>query len=120
MKHINQLTVLLLFWAVGELAGQLLEPVIRFPGTVLGMLLLFIALLTGVVREESIKDCSEFFLNNIGFFFVPVVVGLMTVTGLSGIVMVQLTITSILCTVITMAAASLTVQTVIQRMGVKK
>ncbi len=119
MKPINQLTVLLLFWAMGELASQALDPLIWFPGTVLGMLLLFISLLLGWVQEEQIKDCSDFFLGNIGFFFVPVVTGLMTVTGLSGPVILKLTAASVLSTIITIGAASLAVQFVIGRMGVK-
>lgn len=120
MKQMNQLTVLLLFWAMGELLSQALNPIIRFPGTVLGMVLLFIALLLGWVREENIKDCSDFFLGNIGFFFVPVVTGLITVTGLSGQLILKLTAASVLSTIVTIGAASLTVQFVISRMGVKE
>lgn len=119
MKVINQLAVLLLFWALGELAGQLLTPVIRFPGTVLGMVLLFTALAAGWVREEQIGAVSEFFLGNIGFFFVPVVVSLVTVAGLAPIQMVQLTVASILSTVITLALTGLAVQVIIGQREVK-
>lgn len=117
MKQINQLTVLLLFWAMGELLSQTINSIIRFPGTVLGMLLLFIALLLGWVREEHIKECSDFFLGNIGFFFVPVVAGLITVTGLSGQLILKLTAVSVLSTIVTIGATSLTVQFAINRRG---
>lgn len=116
MRYINQLTVLMLFWAAGELLSSLIRPWLPFPGTVLGMLLLFAALLLGWLREEQIKDCSDFFLGNIGFFFVPVVAGLMTVTGISGQVVLQLTATSVLSTVITLGCISATVQHVIGKM----
>ncbi len=120
MKYIYQLTVLLFFWGLGEMLSEIIKPVIGFPGTVLGMVLLFGALLTGLVREEQIQDCSDFFLNNIGFFFVPVVVGLMTVTGISGNVLLQLTGATILSTMLTLGAAALTVQAVIRRQVVRK
>ncbi len=120
MKYINQLAVLLFFWSLGELVGRALEPLIRFPGTVLGMLLLFIALSLGWVKEDYIGNCTDFFLSNIGFFFVPVVVGLVTITGLSGMLLMQLTAVSVISTVITMALTALTVQTVILHLEEKK
>lgn len=120
MKYIYQLTVLLVFWGLGEVLSEFLKPLIAFPGTVLGMVLLFGALLTGLVREEQIQDCSDFFLSNIGFFFVPVVVGLMTVTGISGNVLLQLTGATILSTMLTLGAAAVTVQAVIRRQEVRK
>lgn len=119
MRYINQLAVILAFWAAGELAGKLIAPVIRFPGTVLGMLFLFIALILGWVKEEKVGNTAEFFLSNIGFFFVPICVSLMTVTGLSGILLTKLSLATVISTVLTIAATALAVQIVINRRGAK-
>lgn len=117
MRYINQLAIIVLFWAVGELASNLIAPVVRFPGTVLGMLFLFIALLSGVIKEERVGDTAEFFLSNIGFFFVPICVSLMTITGLSGILLAELSLVTIISTVLTVAATAVTVQWFISRKG---
>lgn len=115
MRYINQLAIILLFWAGGELASKLIAPVVRFPGTVLGMLFLFIALLLGWIKEEKIGDTAEFFLSNIGFFFVPICVSLMTVTGLSGILLAQLSVVAMVSTVLTVTATAVTAQWIINR-----
>jgi holin-like protein len=83
------------------------------------MVLLFIALAAGWVREEQVGAVSEFFLGNIGFFFVPVVVSLMTVVGLAPLQMAQLTGVSIISTIITLALTGLAVQAIIGRREVK-
>ncbi|MBM7583872.1 holin-like protein [Bacillus pakistanensis] len=48
------------------------------PGNIIGMLLLFILLVTGVVKLEWIFDVSNFLLTHLAFFFVPFAVGVMT------------------------------------------
>ena len=50
---------------------------IPIPGNVLGIIVLFILLLTGVVKESHISTAAEFLLRHLVFFFVPIAVGLM-------------------------------------------
>lgn len=47
------------------------------PGNVMGMLILFILLITGIVRLEWIKQASAFLIKHLAFFFIPIAVGLM-------------------------------------------
>ena len=47
------------------------------PGNVLGIIVLFLLLLTGVVKEDHISTAANFLLKHMVFFFVPVAVGLM-------------------------------------------
>lgn len=120
MRIINQLSILLLFWAAGELLAACIAPVIRFPGTIVGMVLLYLALLSGMIQESHIQECADLFLGNIGFFFVPVVVGVITVTGFSLPEFFQLGITIALSTLLTLGVVSLTVQAIIQRKAAKE
>jgi holin-like protein len=46
------------------------------PGSVFGMIILLIFLKTGILNELQIKRFSNFLLENMGFFFVPVGVGI--------------------------------------------
>ncbi len=47
------------------------------PGNVLGIVVLFILLATGVVKERWISEAASFLLRHLVFFFIPVAVGLM-------------------------------------------
>ena len=48
------------------------------PGTVLGLIFLFLALSFGIVKTEMIEDICEVLISHMSFLFVPAGVGLMT------------------------------------------
>ena len=50
---------------------------IPVPANVLGILVLFCLLLSGVIKEEHVQEAATFFLKHLVFFFVPVAVALM-------------------------------------------
>ncbi len=75
MQALRGLAWLLVFQSIGELLARgLLLP---FPGPVIGMMLLFIALRWRVVREP-VEVCAGFLLSHLSLLFVPVGVGVMT------------------------------------------
>lgn len=55
---------------------------IKFPSSLIGMLLLTLSLKFGLVKLEWVKDISDFLLANLGLFFVPPGVALMLYFGL--------------------------------------
>lgn len=65
--------IVLLFFALGELAGWLLHDFI--PGSVIGMVLLFTALCLKIVKAEQVKPVAKFLCDNMALFFVPAGVG---------------------------------------------
>lgn len=48
------------------------------PGTVLGLILLFLALYLRIVKIEMIEDICEVLISHMSFLFIPAGVGLMT------------------------------------------
>jgi holin-like protein len=48
------------------------------PGTVLGLILLFLALSFGIVKVEMIEDICDVLISHMSFLFIPAGVGLMT------------------------------------------
>lgn len=48
------------------------------PGTVLGLILLFLALSFGIVKIEMIEDICDILVAHMSFLFIPAGVGLMT------------------------------------------
>jgi holin-like protein len=80
MRILPGLAVLLVFQLAGEAVVPLLP--IPIPGPVVGMALLWIALLVGVVKLEWVKGAADALLSRLGLFFVPAGVGVMAHTAL--------------------------------------
>ncbi|MGB4115488.1 MAG: CidA/LrgA family protein [Polaromonas sp.] len=75
MTALRGLAWLLVFQSVGELLARGLK--LPFPGPVVGMLLLLLALRFEAVRGP-VSQCADFLLSHLSLLFVPVGVGVMT------------------------------------------
>ena len=72
MKIFKQLIIIIGFSLVGILISYLLSlGNINFPGAIIGMILLFIFLLIGLIKVDSINEVTRFLIDNMGIFFVP-------------------------------------------------
>ena len=80
MNIILQCGVLFTFLAIGELVVWLTG--IQVPSSIIAMLLLTLALKLRIVRLRHVERISNFLVHNLGFFFVPAGVGLMSCLGL--------------------------------------
>ncbi len=81
MTGLRGLAWLLALQSVGELLARGFS--LPFPGPVIGMLLLLLALRVPMVREP-VRACASFLLTHLSLLFVPVGVGVMTHLGLLG------------------------------------
>jgi putative effector of murein hydrolase LrgA (UPF0299 family) len=79
MNGLRGLAWLLGLQSVGELLARGLS--LPFPGPVIGMLLMVLALRFATVREP-VAACANFLLSHLSLLFVPVGVGVMTHLGL--------------------------------------
>ena len=70
-----QIVVLLALSKAGQTLATRLE--LPLPGSLVGMLLLLALLLTGAVQLSWIESGASLLLRHLGFFFVPITVGLM-------------------------------------------
>ncbi len=77
VKLIKELFIIMLFAFLGELLSLLFLNVMVIPGSVIGMVLLFLALHYKIVPMKSVEDVGTWLTNNMGIFFVPAGVGLM-------------------------------------------
>ena len=75
MQSLRGLAWLLALQSVGELMARGLQ--LPFPGPVIGMLLLFLALHWPLVRDP-VSVCADYLLSHLSLLFVPVGVGVMT------------------------------------------
>ena len=72
---ILQFGILFIFLALGELAVYFTG--IPVPSSIIGMLLLTLALKLDIVKLAWVDKVASFLVHNLGFFFVPAGVGLM-------------------------------------------
>lgn len=111
MKIIVQIGLVLGVCLLGEGIALLLP--IPFPGSVIAMVLLFLLLLSGLLRPHHIREKSNFLLQNMAFFFIPAGVGIMEHAQALLPFLLPLLLICLITTILTFAASGLTVRLVI-------
>ena len=104
MMGLRGLAWLLALQSLGELLSRGLS--LPFPGPVIGMILLLLALRLPMVREP-VAACAHFLLSHLSLLFVPVGVGVMTHLGLVGQYGVRMLIVIVLSTWLGLAVTAL-------------
>ena len=75
MKTLLQIALVFGVYWVSQCIEAMLP--FAFPASVISLILLLALLLAGVVKVDHVREKSDFLLGNLGFFFVPVSVGIM-------------------------------------------
>lgn len=107
MKILRETALILFFALVGEAVNRLAG--VPVPGSIIGMVLLLLALLTGVVKERQIETVGNFLLAHLAVLFIPAGVGLMAVAGYLEDAWLAILLLSVGLTVVVMAVTSLVV-----------
>lgn len=76
MKYLKQLMIILISYFLGTIIQLFFN--LPLPGTVLGLILLLLALSLRIVKIEMIEDICEVLISHMSFLFIPAGVGLMT------------------------------------------
>ena len=79
MKYIKQFMIILAISFIGELLKYLLP--LPVPASIYGMVLMFLALLTGVLKLEQVRETGKFLIEIMPLMFIPAGVGLMSSWG---------------------------------------
>ncbi|CDA05655.1 CidA/LrgA family protein [Blautia sp. CAG:257] len=75
MKYMRQFGIILGVTCAGELMKYFIP--LPIPGSIYGLLLMFVLLLTKVIKVENVKDVGEFLIEIMPLMFIPAGVGLM-------------------------------------------
>lgn len=108
MRQLKQLFWIFLFSFIGEFLS-LVSPV-AIPGSVIGMVLLFIALHFKWIKLKQVEEVGNWLTYNMAIFFVPAGVGLMTNFGILGDIWWQLLVTIFVTTALMIGFVALVVQ----------
>ena len=107
MKYIRQFALIMFFTLLGE--GLHYYIPLPIPGSIYGLVLLFVALLMGFIEIDKVKDVAQFLIEIMPILFVPSVVGLMEKWGaLRPVLLPVLTITVVSLVVVFAVSAKVT------------
>ncbi|MFD2209781.1 CidA/LrgA family protein [Virgibacillus halophilus] len=101
------------FYQVGNGIQQLFH--LFIPGSVIGMVLLFILLATGVLNVRLLEEGLQFMVAHLSLFFIPATIGIMNYLDLfqgKGILLILIVLVS---TVMVMATSGLVSQWLVMR-----
>lgn len=108
LKILRQLCIILAICFAGEMVHRFLN--IPVPGNVIGMIILFICLCTGIIKLDMIGDISSFLIDHLAFFFLPAGVGLIACIKILGGSWIAILVITLAVTVIVMVITGHTVQ----------
>ena len=121
MKILTQLALIFDITLLGSvISGYLPIPI---PGSVIGLILLFVLLNTRILKKEHIADTATFLIRNFSLFFIPSSLVLLTVLPDIMEELFFFLLVSILSSILTFLSAAYTVKWVNQfqqRMKAKK
>jgi len=112
LKFLKQISVIFAIYLVSVLISGLLP--VAFPGSVIGMILLFLLLLSGILKPAQVGDAGDFLIKNMAFLFVPTVVGIVEYIPVLMENLLAFAVIIVVTTVLTFAAAAWTVTAVIR------
>ena len=99
MKIIKQIGIIFSICWLAQVVEYFLP--FDFPATVIGMILLFFCLLTGILKIEHIQEKSDFLLSNMAFFFIPAGVSMINYLDILKENALQLVLICVITTIVT-------------------
>ncbi len=112
MKYVWQLVIILGVSFLGELLNTLLP--LPVPASIYGLLIMFILLLTKVIKVEHVRETSDFFLVTMPMFFVVAGVGVIDYWGVIKPRLVPAIIIMLVVTIVIMVATGKITQALIK------
>jgi putative effector of murein hydrolase LrgA (UPF0299 family) len=103
MKYLKQFTIILVILYVSNFISELISSFFLLPGPILGMVLLFVLLKTGIIKLEQIEALSTFMFGIIAMFFLPSGISLINYLDLIYNSFIPIIFVGVVVTIITLA-----------------
>ena len=113
MKYLRQFGIILAVTCVGEIMKYFIP--LPIPGSIYGLILMFVLLLTKVIKVEHVKETGEFLIEIMPLMFVPAGVGLLDSWEALQPIWVQVIIITLISTVVVMGVSGTITQWVIRK-----
>lgn len=118
MKYLSQFGIILGISFVGEVLNRLIP--LPIPASIYGMILLFIALVTGIIKLSAVHETGKFLIEIMPLLFIPATVGLIESWAIMQQFLVAIIVISLISTVIVAATSGRITQFIINRKGKNK
>ena len=112
MKYLKQFGIILLISLMGEALRMLLP--LPIPASVYGLVLMLIALMTGIIKIHQIKEVSAFLIEIMPLMFIPAAVGLLETWDVIAPAWLEYVAVTVLSTWIVMIISGKVTQSVIR------
>ncbi|MBR4457058.1 MAG: CidA/LrgA family protein [Solobacterium sp.] len=118
MKYLKQFVIILAVTCAGEIIRQFVP--LPIPGSIYGLVLMFVFLCAKVIRLEDVKDTALFLIEIMPVMFIPAAAGLIESWGELKPILIQTIVILVVTTVIVMAVTGKTAMFMIRREQRKK
>ena len=115
MKYIKQLLIILAFTLLGEALAYLLP--LPIPAAIYGLVLLLVALCTGLLKPHQIDETARFLLQIMSVLFVAPTVGILAHWGLIAPKLVPILVIMVVSTVVVFAVSGLVTKLLLKKGG---
>lgn len=112
MKYLKQFLIILAISLIGEVLKAALP--LPVPASIYGMVILFVCLMTGVIKLEAVKETGKFLIEIMPVMFIPAGVGLMSSWGVLKPMFVPVGVVTVVVLVAVMAVTGRVSQAVIK------
>ena len=112
MKYLRQFGIILGVTCAGEVLKYFIP--LSVPGSIYGLILMFVLLFTGILKVEHVKETGEFLIEIMPLMFIPAAVGLTESWDRISPIFWQLIVVTAVSTVLVMAASGHVTQFVIR------
>lgn len=113
MKYLKQFTIILAISLLGELLNHFLA--LPIPGSIYGIVILFILLSTKVIKVDQIKDTASFLIEIMPVMFIPAAVGIINVWDIVKDNIITYSILIVVSTILVMGVSGLVTQLLIRK-----
>lgn len=118
MKYFRQFFLILAVSFLGEILHMVLP--LPVPASIYGLVLMLLALVTGIIKIEQVKDTAVFLIEIMPVMFIPAAVGLLDSWSVLRPTIVPVIVITVLTTIIVMVVTGRVTQNVIRKGREKK
>lgn len=113
MKFVKQFLIIVIISFVGEVCNKLIP--LPIPASIYGLVILFVALMTGVIKLEQVKETGKFLIEIMPLMFIPAAVGLLDSWKVLKPIWIPVVVITLVTTVLVMVVTGRVTQFVIRQ-----
>ena len=115
MKYVRQVLIIVAFTGLGELLAAIIP--FPIPAAIYGIVLMLIALGTGILKTAQVKESSDFFISIMPVLYLPVCVRILEYWGVISSNLVAILTVTIVSPYLVFAVSGLVTQWLLNKKG---